>query len=167
MDMLEGIYGRRSVRSYTDEQVPRKHLIEMIKAGTWAPSGRNNQPWRFVIVTDEKMRHALAEFTKYGRIIKAAPASIAVFLDREAMYNDLKDHQAAGACLQNMLLTAHALGLGAVWLGEILNRAEDVRNLLELPATLELMAVVAVGHPASHEQTSHRKDASEVLLKEI
>jgi nitroreductase len=83
------------------------------------------------------------------------------------MYNDVKDYQSMGACLQNMLLAAHALGLGAVWLGEILNNAVKVRELLELPETLELMAVIAVGHPARTDQKSNRKDVSEVLLKEV
>jgi nitroreductase len=167
MDLLEGIYTRRSIRQFTEEPVSKEHLAEIIKAGTWAPSGLNNQPWRFVVVRDEAKRLELAAQTKYSKIIKAAPACIAVFIDKEAVYHDVKDHQAMGACLQNMLLAAHALGLGAVWLGEILNNADRVRVLLELPDTLELMAVVAVGHPARRDQTSGRKELSEVLIKEI
>jgi len=167
MDVLEGIYTRRSVRSFTAEPVPRERLLEIIKAGTWAPSGLNNQPWRFVLVTDRETRSGLAALTKYGKVIEAAPASIAVFIDREAMYHEVKDHQAMGACLQNMLLAAHALGLGAVWLGEILKSADGVRRLLGLPDRYELMAVVAVGHPARRGQASSRKGLPEVLLKEI
>lgn len=167
MELLTGIYSRRSVRKYTGEPVQRKLLIKIIKAGTWAPSGLNNQPWRFVIIRDAEVRRGLAKLTKYGRIIQEAPAVIAVFADSGAMYDDVKDHQAIGACLQNMLLSAHALGLGAVWLGEILNRAEEAGRLLGLPDALELMAVVAVGHPASRGQVSRRKDVSEVLIKEF
>ena len=167
MDLLEGIYTRRSVRQYTDQPVEREQLIEIIKAGTWAPSGLNNQPWRFVIVRERDARFKLAEFTTYRKIIEAASACIAVFIDKEAMYHDTKDHQAMGACIQNMLLAAHALGLGAVWLGEILKNAESVRVLLELPLEMELMAVVAVGHPAAGSRTSHRKGIADVLLKEL
>jgi nitroreductase len=83
------------------------------------------------------------------------------------MYNDVKDHQAMGACIQNMLLAAHALGLGAVWLGEILNNAESVRAFLELPREMELMAVVAIGHPRAGSRTSQRKKLEDVLIKEI
>ena len=72
-----------------------------------------------------------------------------------------------GACIQNMLLAAHGLGLGAVWLGEILKNADAVRSLLGLSEDVELMAVIAVGHPASQKRTSHRKEVSEVLLKEL
>jgi len=167
MELLEGIYSRRSVRHFTAEPVAPELLREIIKAGTWAPSGLNNQPWRFVTVVRSEVRQRLAKLTRYARIIREAPALIAVFLDREAMYNELKDHQGAGACLQNMLLAAHALGLGAVWLGEILNNAPAVREELALPETLELMAVVAVGHPARRDQRSERLEVEAVLLKEL
>ena len=167
MDILETIYTRRSIRQYTGEPVSREQLLEIIKAGTWAPSGRNNQPWRFVIVRDAAARQQLGTHTKYHTVIEAASACIAVFIDKEAIYSEVKDHQSMGACLQNMLLAAHGLGLGAVWLGEILKNGEAVRKLLELPETLELMAVVAVGHPADQKRTSTRSDIKEVLLKEI
>ncbi|MGD2080202.1 MAG: nitroreductase family protein [Nitrospirota bacterium] len=166
MDLLEGIYTRRSIRQFTEDSVDREHLLEIIKAGTWAPSGLNNQPWRFAVLRDRETLGRLAGLTRYSKVIEAAPACIAVFIDREAMYHDVKDHQAMGACLQNMLLAAHALGLGAVWLGEILKSAAEVRSLLELPERYELMAVVALGHPARRGHTSQRKDLSEVLLKE-
>jgi nitroreductase len=167
MDLLEGIYTRRSIRQYTDQPVEREQLLEIIKAGTWAPSGMNNQPWRFVIVTSAQVRKDLAKHTRYNFIIERAQACIAVFVDRTAMYNDVKDHQSMGACIQNMLLAAHALGLGAVWLGEILRNADGVRVLLGLPEDMELMAVVALGHPASPKHSSKRKEVSEVLIKEL
>jgi nitroreductase len=167
MDLLEGIYTRRSVREFIEQTVEREQLLEIIKAGTWAPSGLNNQPWRFVTVQSAGIRKELAKLTKYHAVIESAPACIAVFVDKSAMYNETKDHQSMGACLQNMLLAAHALGLGAVWLGEILKSAEKVRELLGVAADMELMAVVVVGHPAGKSGTSSRKGVEEVLLKEL
>jgi nitroreductase len=167
MDVLEGIFTRRSIRQFTDKAVARESLLEIIKAGMWAPSGMNNQPWRFVIVQNREVKDQLAKQTRYDFIIKRAPACIVVFVDRKAMYHDVKDHQAMGACIQNMLLAAHALDLGAVWLGEILKNADEVRKLLGLPPEMELMAVVALGHPASQTHSSQRKTVSEVLLKEL
>ena len=123
MELLEGLYSRRSVRQFTTEPVEREQLLEIIKAGTWAPSGLNNQPWRFVIVQGAEARSGLAKLTKYHFVIEGAPACIAVFVAKSVMYHGVKDHQAMGACIQNMLLAAHALGLGAVWLGEILKNA--------------------------------------------
>ncbi|MGA1874412.1 MAG: nitroreductase family protein [bacterium] len=166
MDLLEGIYSRRSIRRYTGQAVDREQLIEIIKAGTWAPSGLNNQPWRFVLIREESTRSTLAELTKYGQIIRMAPACIGVFLDKRDMYHEIKDYQAVGACLQNMLLAAHALGLGAVWLGEIMKHGDRIRELLGLPQELEFMAVIAVGHPQSRNQVSSRKGLPELFLKE-
>jgi len=167
MDLLEGIFTRRSIRQYTNEPVRREHLLEIVKAGTWAPSGLNNQPWRFVIVQTAEMRNELAEQTKYTHVIDRAGACIAVFIDKKAMYHEVKDHQSMGACIQNMLLAAHGLGLGAVWLGEILKNADAVRSLLGLSEDTELMAVIAIGHPAPGRHSSTRKDLSELLLKEV
>jgi nitroreductase len=122
--VIDAIRNRRSIREFTGQAVERADLREIIRAGTWAPSGLNNQPWRFVIVCDPARKKELAAQTRYSHIVLAAPALIAVFLDKTAIYDELKDAQAAGACIQNMLLAAEALGLGAVWLGQILqNRA--------------------------------------------
>lgn len=167
MDLLEGIYTRRSVRQYTDQPVEHEHLLEIIKAGMWAPSGLNNQPWRFVIVKSTDVKQDLAKLTNYHTVIERAPACVAVFIDKNDMYHEVKDHQSMGACLQNMLLAAHGLGLGAVWLGEILKNADAVRKLLGLSENLELMAVVAIGHPVTQKRTSSRKEISEMLLKEV
>ena len=165
--ILNAIYKRRSIREYTDEPVKIEDLREIVKAGTWAPSGLNNQPWRFVLITDTAIKLHLAEQTRYSHIVKAAPALIAVFLDIRAMYNEVKDHQAAGACIQNMLLAAEELGLGAVWLGEILNQKEQVNQIIEVSAEHDLMAVIAIGHPAHREQSSKRKDINNLIIKEI
>ncbi len=167
MELLEGIYTRRSVRHFTDQPVDRDWIMEILKAGSWAPSGLNNQPWRFVIVHDGGKRRELAKLTKYSRILENAPVAVAVFIDHEAMYNDVKDYQSVGACLQNMLLAAHSMNLGAVWLGEILKNSGKVGELFDLPDQFELMAVVAVGHPEKRDQISNRRVIEELLLKEI
>lgn len=165
--VLDAIYQRRSIREFTELSVDQNLLREIIRAGTWAPSGLNNQPWRFVSVTDQEIIIKLSKQTKYSHIIEASPALISLFLDQREMYNEEKDHQAAGACLQNMLLAAEALNLGAVWLGEILNRKEEVNRILGLDHNYDLMAVVALGYPAHHRQKSHRKDLNEVIIKEL
>lgn len=167
MDLLEGIYTRRSVRDFTVEPVGIESLREIIRAGAWAPSGMNNQPWRFVIITDPAVREGLSRLTKYSRIILSAPACIAVFIDKEAMYHEVKDYQAMGACMQNMLLAAHAMGLGAVWLGEILKSAGDVRALCGVTDSHEFMSVIAIGRPKPANRASDRRPLNEVILKEI
>jgi len=164
--ILEAIRKRRSIREFTNEPVSREQLLEIIQAGIWAPSGLNNQPWRFVIVTDPEVKERLAAQTHYSHIVRGAPALIAVFLDVNAMYDEVKDHQSAGACIQNMLLAVEALGLGAVWLGQILKNKEQVRQILDLSPDLDLMAVLAIGHPARRDQRSKRKPLTTFLIKE-
>ncbi|MDG4476903.1 nitroreductase family protein [Thiovibrio frasassiensis] len=158
---------RRSIRDFTEQTVESAQLHEIIQAGVWAPSGLNNQPWRFVIVRDASIRARLAEQTHYGHIVLAAPALIVVYLEKEAMYDTLKDAQSAGACIQNMLLAAEALGLGGVWLGQILKNRENVARILDLNENLELMAVIAIGYPNRRDQQSQRKPLAEFIVKEL
>jgi nitroreductase len=120
-----------------------------MESGLWAPSGRNNQPWKFAVIRDSTLKGSLSSFTHYGSVIKNAPVCIAVFLDHARVYDRTKDVQAVGASIQNMLLTIHSMGLGGVWLGEILKNKEKVGELLGAGKDLELMAVVALGYPRS------------------
>jgi nitroreductase len=165
--VIEAIKNRRSIREYTDEQVAAQDIEQIILSGIWAPSGLNNQPWRFVIITEESIKDSLSEQTTYGHIIKAAPLLIAVFLDTNSMYDQVKDHQSAGACIQNMLLTAESQNLGAVWLGQILKNKNKVNKILEIEEQFDLMAVLAIGHPANKNQRSSRNILSEFILKRI
>ena len=163
----EAILSRRSIREFTREPVARDLLHRIVTAGIWAPSGLNNQPWRFVLIRDRATMDRLACFTTYAHIIEQTPALIVVYLDGAAMYNAVKDYQSAGACIQNMLLAAEELGLGAVWLGQILQDKEQVNALLQLDDRFELMAVVAVGHPAHRNQKSQRNPFATFILQEI
>ncbi len=162
--VLKAIYERRSVRHFAPAAVEPEKIYKILKAGAWAPSGLNNQPWRFAVVIDEIKKKAISELTRYKQVVLNAPVLLPVFIDKMAMYHTTKDHQAMGACLQNMLLAAHSLGLGAVWLGEILKNAEAVRNILALPEELELMAVIAMGYPAKVGQNSTRRLLNEFIV---
>lgn len=166
-DMLDAIINRRSIRNYTEQEVADDLVREIITAGIWAPSGLNNQPWRFVIIKDRDIRAQLAEQTHYGHIVLAAPCLIAVYLDRNLIYDDIKDTQSAGACIQNMLLATEALGLGAVWLGQILKNKDAVRKILALDESLDLMALIAIGHPSRRDQQSQRKPLTDFIIKQV
>ncbi len=166
MDTIEAIKSRRSVREFTDGDVSDEVIEQIIDAGRWAPSGLNNQAWRFIIVRDQDIKEALSELTHYGRIIKNAPVLIAVFLDNDQVYDYTKDVQSIGACIQNMLLAIHSLGFGGVWLGEILKNKEMVNKVLEAPGSYALMAVIALGHPDEGTRVSERKDISSLIFRE-
>lgn len=166
MEILKTIRARRSIRKYKKRKVEQKKITAILEAGRWAPSGLNNQPWRFVVVQDNNVIHELAECTEYSKIVLDAPLLIGVFLDQKASYNRSKDLQAIGACLQNMLLACHALKLGACWLGEILNQREKVEKICGVPNYFELMAVLSIGYP-DKKGTSSRKDLQKLIFRRI
>jgi nitroreductase len=165
--VFDAIRNRRSIREFTDQPVTRDLLQQIITAGIWAPSGLNNQPWRFVIIRDHEIKSKLAFLTHYAHIVHGAPALIAVYLDQKKMYDSVKDHQAAGACIQNMLLTAHELGLGAVWLGQILKNKNRVNDVLQLSNQYDLMAILAFGYPKHRNQQSRRQPLTDFILHEF
>lgn len=164
--VINAILNRRSVREFTDKPVSKEDINTILNAGHWAPSGLNNQPWRFVVIRDREAIQKLSECTHYSGIVAGAPLLIATFLDNETSYNRTKDLEAIGAAIQNMLLTCCELGLGGVWLGEILNQKEKVNSILGCPSDLELMAVLAIGEPVPKERTSTRKSLSEIVFDE-
>lgn len=166
MDTIEAIKSRRSVRGFTDENVIDEQVTQILEAGRWAPSGLNNQAWRFILVRNPDTKIELSKLTNYGPTIKIAPVLIVVFLDKDHMYNYVKDVQSTGACMQNMLLAIHSMGLGGVWLGEILKNKEIVNKVLEAPDSLELMGVIALGHPVNKKFVSERKELDQLLFME-
>ena len=126
----------------------------------------NNQPWSFAIVRATEEKSGLSLLTAYSRIIKTSHVCICIFYNISKAYNRDKDLLAIGACIQNMLLAAHSIGIGSVWLGEILKRKDEVNALLGIDGNYELMAVIALGYPAEKPESS-RKKASSLVIKKI
>jgi len=145
--VIEIIRTRRSIRQFRKGSVSDETVNEILEAGSWAPSGKNNQPWKYAVIRDADLKGALATMTHYRATVRDAAVCIAVFLDTSGSYDRTKDVQAVGASLQNMLLAIHSMGLGGVWLGEILKNKEKVAEVLGAEKDLELMAVIALGHP--------------------
>jgi nitroreductase len=151
MDAVEALKTRRSVRAYKPHPIPRQVLADLVDCGRLAASAINIQPWEFVVVTSEEGRKAVADLTDHGKFIAQAAACIAV-LSRETKYY-LEDGSAA---TQNILLAAHAHGLGACWIaGDKKPYAAAVCRVLGAPEGLKLVSLVALGYPA--EQPSKEK----------
>lgn len=165
-NIISLIKKRRSIRKYTDQGIRDDIIDSILDAGRWAPSGLNNQPWRFIIVQDQAAKQGLADLTRYGSIISSCDTCIAVFYNVPSGYNRERDLMGIGACIQNMLLAAESLGLGAVWLGEILNRADEVAALLDVNPEYELTAVVSLGYPDESPEKD-RKPLSSLVIKKI
>ncbi len=170
MDVIEFIKSRRSIRFFEDKPIEKEIIHKVLEAGRWAPSGLNNQPWKFVVITNQEMKKRIGELSHYKRIFVDAPVLIGIFLDVSLIYHREKDIMGIGACFENILLAIHGLGLGGVWLGEILKAKNEVRKILELPENLELMGFIAFGYPDKDkikDTKSKRKDLSELIVKWI
>jgi len=145
--LLEFVRSRKSVRKFIFSKIFKETINEILEFGRWAPSGRNSQPWRVHVVQHSGTKKLLAEHTKYGGLIESAYVNFVVFLDLERSYDRVKCIQSIGAFMQNLLLGIHAQpDLGAVWIGNILEKKEEVNKLFKLSEdAFELMGVIAVG----------------------
>lgn len=164
MKVEQAIRQRRSIRQYTKDEVQDSDIQKILEAGIWAPSGLNNQPWKFKVLKSEDEKNGLAKFTKYGKIILDAPVAICIFLDNSSTYNREKDIMAVGACIQNMLLQAYELGLASCWLGEILNKREEAEKFLKVDADYELMAVISLGYSDEELTEACRKQLKTFII---
>ena len=164
MDTIEAIRTRRSIRRYTGETVPDDVLTEILKAAMSAPSAGNQQPWQFVVVADRRLRDEIPTFHPYAQMVREAPIAIVVCGDLRLERYRGYWIQDCSAATQNLLLAAHAKGLGAVWVGIYPKEDRVVRlqKLLALPAEVIPLAVVPFGHPAERLPPANRYDAARV-----
>ena len=156
MDALEAIRKRRSVRDYTGAEIPRADLMTIVDAGRLAATGRNRQPWDFIIVTQREMIEQLKVASQW---MEKAGAIIAVVLDPSSRWW-IEDGSAA---VENILIASTALGYGSCWLeGYTLPREEEFKKLLDVPDEKRLLTLIPIGVPTEWP-TIEKKPLEEVL----
>lgn len=159
MDAIEALKSRRSIRIYEEKPVPRQIIEEIIDTARLAPSANNIQPWEFVVVTEPETRRKIADLTDYGKFIARSGACVAVFAKGVKHY--LEDGSAA---TQNILVAAHALGLGTCWVaGYKKDYAEPIAGLLGIPDGHHLVALISLGYPAEEPETHDKRELADVL----
>lgn len=157
--VLENILTRKSVRSYTDEKVPLEMVEKLLKAAMSAPSAVNRQPWEFIVVDSRNTLDTLASRLIYAKMLTQAPLAIVACghstttnPDGSVTENSYWEHDVAAAA-ENLLLAAHAMGLGAVWTAAATGeRAQAVTEILNLPDEVKPFCVIPIGFPAGNEQ---------------
>ena len=166
MDINDAIISRRSIRNFNDKHINDEIVIQLLTAAIMAPSGKNKQPWNFYVISkDKELIKIISELSQYKSWLSKASCLIVVFLDKNISYHYVKDIQAIGASIQNILLAAYELGIGSCWIGNILENEEKVKNSLEIcNDNLELMAIVALGYTDNYITRYQRKGLNEVLL---
>ncbi len=163
MDAMEAIFTRRSIRKYTKQPVSDEVLKELLEAGMYAPSASNRQPWCFVVINDRKIMNEVPKYHPYAQMLKEAPVAILVCCDSDLQLGEC-GVQDCSAATQNILLAAHAKGLGAVWLG--VYPAEPLvmatKKLLNLPEHIIPVSLISIGYPAEQKPQPYRYRADKV-----
>jgi nitroreductase len=150
VDALEAIMTRRSIRKFTPQPIPEGLVDKLLRAAMQAPSAGNQQPWHFLVVDDRAVLDQIPAANPNAAMAMRAPLAILVCGDKRLEMHPGYWIEDCSAALENLLLAAHALGLGAVWTG-ITPRAERVtafKELFSLPAEVEPLGLVVLGYPA-------------------
>jgi nitroreductase len=160
-DYLEFLKSRRSIRRFRRDPPPLEMILKAIDVARYAPSAKNSQPWRFIVVNDPLLKDRLAEIHPWARPLKEAPVSVVVACHvDESPTSYMLD--CANATIY-LLLALHALGLGAVWI-QALRNVEELRVLLNIPNNAIPVAVIAIGYPDEKPEPRPRRPMSEVVF---
>lgn len=160
---MDAIFHRTSIRKYRQQEVEEAKVEKLLRAAMAAPSAKNQQPWEFYVVTEAEKRKELGACSPYAGPAAAAPLVIAVCTRKNCAVPDYAQIDASAA-VENILLEADSLGLGAVWLGIAPNpgRQRCVEGILGMPEELEAFALIACGYPEKVNPQQDRYDGARV-----
>jgi nitroreductase len=161
---MDSIFNRRSIRKYTDKIVSEELIEKILKAGMAAPSAGNAQPWHFVVISDRNIMVDITKFHPYSQMLKQASHAIVVCGDLSLEKYGGYWIQDCSAAMQNMLLMADTLGLGAVWLGIYPSeeRVGSLKELLNIPQNVIPLGIMSLGYPAETKPPSDRFNPSRI-----
>jgi nitroreductase len=164
METLKAILTRRSIRKYSAKNIPDEHYEVMLKAAMHAPSARNRQPWHFIIITDREVLKELAGITPSWRMLTEAASAIVVCGDRNLEDAESFIIQDCSAATQNILLAAHELELGGVWLGvhPREDRIKPLAEILKIPVDILPVSMISLGKPDEEREQPDRYNLDRV-----
>ena len=164
MEVFHAIHTRRSVRKFQPDPIPTADVEQILAAAMTAPSAGNEQPWHFVVITDRVKLDAVVTIHNYAAMAAHAPLAIMVCGDPTLEKYSGFWIQDCSAAMQNLLLAAHAKGLGAVWCGvyPVEQRIAGFRVLLDLPAHIIPMGLAVIGRTAMTPVSKNRFRADRV-----
>ena len=158
--ILSPIFSRRSVRKYTDEDISDGSIQDLLEAAMAAPSAVAKDPWHFIVVRDSEKRNRMADALPNGQMLRQASVGILVCGDIQKAHAGELSYmlQDCSAAIENLLLAASMLGLGACWLGvhPRQDRITAMESLFELPNNMIPVSAIALGHPAKQPEPRTR-----------
>jgi nitroreductase len=166
MDLMQAIRARRSIRNFLDKSVEEELLLAVLEAGRLAPSARNMQDWRFIVVRDAATRSLLAKAARDQQFVGQAPVVIAACGTSDLVMTCGQPAYAidVAIALDHMTLAAAAFGLGTCWIGAFY---EDlVKEILGVPPEIRVVALLPLGYPAEEPEPRPRKSLDEIMARE-
>ena len=161
---IDTIYDRRSVRKYIDKEVNPDLVDEILRAGMFAPSGYNKQPWEFVVFNKKEIINEIKNMHPYASSLETAPVCIMVCGDTQKELAEGFYQVDCSAAIENMVLAARALGLDTCWMG--IYPWEDVMaafsKRFSLPENIKPFALIALGYAESRQPRPKRYDSSKI-----
>ena len=162
---MNAIFHRVSIRKYKEQEVEQEKIERMLRAAMAAPSACNQQPWEYYVVTNKNKIEALSKTSPYAGCAKHAPlVFVACYRKEEGIIAPSYQEIDLSASVENLLLEADELGLGAVWMGIApgIERMEAVRKVLDLPERLNAFALIPCGYPAESRPQQDRYEEMRV-----
>ena len=160
---MNEIFHRTSIRKYQNKPIDDEKIEKMLRAAMAAPSAGNQQPWEFYVVKDKNLLEKLSKTSPYAVCTASAPlAFVACYRVNCKMPEYAQIDMSAS--VENLLLEADSLGLGAVWLGiaPLKERMEAARSVLNIPENLEAFAIIPCGYPVSVNPQQNRFDKQRI-----
>jgi len=156
VEVLEAIRTRRSIRSFNAEKIPDQDIVKILEAARWAPSAGNRQPWTFIYVKDPQVLRMLKNCSP--GLYADAVAGIIIGIEKKSEKRGLLD-----ACFaaENMLLAAHALGIGSCPIVSF--NGEAIKKIIDAPENWEPVLVVSLGYPDKIPEPPPKKALSEII----
>lgn len=164
MDLLEAIKTRRSIRAYTEDEISDEDINIILDSAMMAPSAGNERPWHFIVIKDRDILKKIKDINPYAKMADSAKAAIAVCADLSLQKYEGFWVQDCSAATQNLLLSAHSLGIGSLWTGvyPIEERVEGFKKLLNLPDNVVTLSLCLLGYPKKAPQSVSRFEKDKV-----
>lgn len=169
MDLIEVIKKRRSIRKYKSKPVPPAVLARILEAGRLAPSAKNVQPWRFIVIKDEKTKRELAKACNCQWFIAQAPIVICGVALAQSAYARMGGYMSSfsvdlAIAMDHIILVATGEGLGTCWIGAFTEKR--VKDILKVPESARIVALTPIGYPAERVAATSRKRLSKIVSYE-
>jgi len=166
MSVLKVIKERRSVRRYRGDPIPEDVLLRVLEAARYSPSGKNLQPWKFILVKDKALKQNLAEASVGQYFIAEAPVVVVACGFPDDCYSRMGNYMKSwpvdvAIAVEHLILQAQEEGLGTCWIGAF--EESEVKSILNVPPSVKVLALTPLGYPDEVPVSRGRKSLDEII----